>query len=288
MKLLLSVFLVQLLAATNAPVFSTDKVRHWSEDLSKEELAAPYLATFKYGKYELRYLGAKHENSLHSPTLELVDKTFQNEKINAVIIEPYPYSKGESWAWFLDYVKTNRHDDFLPLGEAALSALLANERGIPFFGGEPTDEDILKQITSEGYSPSELVISYLIRQIPQWRREGEFDKQKYEVLASSYLTATCRDLNMNPCPTLRDAEQWYTKMNGKTLTQDVDSQESAPIADSQLGTQRISSAITLIRDKFTLKIIEKVLAKYEHVLVVYGHSHFLDLQPALEDSVGGG
>lgn len=269
-----------------APVFSTDKVRHWSEDLSKGEVAAPYLATFKDGKYELRYLGSRHENSLHSPTLELVDKTFKTEKINAVVIEPYPYSKGESSAWFLDYIKKNRHDDFLPLGEAALSALLADERGIPFFGGEPTDEDILQQISSEGFSPSELVISYLVRQIPQWKREGELEKQKYEVLASSYLSATCRNLNVNPCPTLRDAEQWYTKMNGKILTEDVDSQESAPLVDSPLGTQRISSAITLVRDRFTLKIIEKVLAKYERVLVVYGHSHFLDLQPAFEDSMG--
>lgn len=55
---------------------------------------------------------------------------------------------------------------------------------------------------------------------------------------------------------------------------------------STLLTQKISSAVGIIRDRYTIQIIQRCLHKFKKVAVVYGASHYLTLRNGIEAGMG--
>lgn len=72
----------------------------------------------------------------------------------------------------------------------------------------------------------------------------------------------------------------------RLTTADVHNEVVAPYSDGKLYTQKISTEIGFIRDRFTLKIIEAMLLKYEKVAVVSGAGHFLALRKSFDAFFG--
>jgi hypothetical protein len=113
---------------------------------------------------------------------------------------------------------------------------------------------------------------------------GELDDSR----STSFLKHYCRTFQIEEarCPSLSRIRSWYKSKSGKALNSKITTEESAPIFGSKVFTQKVSSAIGIIRDRFTLGLIEAILSKHRNVTVVYGASHYSTLKPAIEAGLG--
>jgi hypothetical protein len=290
MKMILLVFVFLSITAcstTSTPKLDPAKIRPWSDELGSEyPRNKAVIAHFKRNNFELFYLAARHTNTMGEDTLNLVQTLFDKFKFNVLIIESLPHSVGESPKWFIDEAKAGRTTKFIKGGESAMSVILASNKKIPFFAGEPDHQDIFRGLKAKGYSDLDVLGFYTVRQIPQWVREQNDKKTMFQKKIPPYLSHYCKTFSVQSCPNAEDVMKWYKDKIGYELTPDVSNEEVAPYAEGKLFTQKISSEIGTIRDHFTLNIIEQMLIKYERVAVVYGASHFSTLRKSFEKYFG--
>lgn len=285
--LILAVLLSLTSCAPFKPKLDPEKIRPWSDELSKEyPRERPVIAHYKRDNYELFYLAARHTNTMGEDTLNLVQTLYDKFKFNVLIIESLPHSVGESPKWFVEEAKAGRTAKFIKGGESALSVILASNKKIPFFAGEPDHQDIYRGLKDKGYTDIDVLSFYTVRQIPQWVREQNDKSTLFHKKIPSFLTNYCKTFSVQNCPSTVDVMKWYKDKIGYELTPDVSNEEVAPIKDGTLYTQKMSAEIGHIRDHFTLNIIEQMLLRYERVAVVYGASHFSTLRRSFEKSFG--
>ena len=266
---------------------NASSIRPWSQTLTEEYPSGkPIIAHYKRHGYELFYLAARHENDFGSETLNLVQELFARFHFNVLIIEPIRFDSGESPQWFIDRSKEGRTDKFIVGGESSLAALLAKEKNIPFFGGGLEHSDVYLGLKEHNYSDEDILAFYVVRQIPQWILERESVEGLLERKVPPFLEHYCKALKSLSCPTLTDIKRWYVSTTGRELSAQVSSEETAPYADGNLKTQKISSAVGAIRDRYTLALIETMLHKYKRVAVVYGGSHYVTLKKSLDSGLG--
>lgn len=244
------------------------------------------IAHYKLGPYELFYLAARHTSSVDSDTMRLVQHLFEKEKFSVLLIEPIPYSSGESPMWFVEESKKGITDTFIPGGESALAVSIADKKKIPFFAGEPDHQTIYQELKTLGYTDQDIVGFYVIRQIPQWVRQKESITDLFSRKIPSFIDHYCKVFVIQDCPSLKTTKAWYKSKLGYDLTTDVSKMETAPLSDGKLFTQTLSSHVGYVRDHFTLNIIEKLLHQYKKVAVIYGASHFKTLRQSFDVSLG--
>jgi hypothetical protein len=269
------------------PKFSSDLIRQWNANLDHEFPGRePGLAHYKKDPYELFYLAASHENVIDSGTIKLVTQLFEKNKFNVLLIESIPNSSGESPRWFLIEAEKGLRKDFIIGGESAWAVIQANKRKIPFFAGEPDHQDIYLGLKALGYTDLDVIGFYVARQTPQWVREREKTQRLLERKAPPFIKYYCKIFSISACPTLSEAKRWYREKNGLELNVGITNDDVGPEHDGKLFTQRISSAVGDIRDKFTLKIIESLVHKYQRVAVIYGAGHFVTLRKSFDVALG--
>ncbi len=285
--MLLILVLIFVFGCTTQPKLDSNSIRSWSSTLSREEpFRDPYVAEFSSRSYKLFYLAAHHENKTNSKTLELVKLLIESKPIQAIIIEPISFAEGISPQFYIDYSRKGLNGDFVEGGESAWAVLKAQEKSIPFFGGEPTHQMIFEGLIQAGYTELDVIGFFLIRQIPQWKRQKQTDSVKLEEFAPDYIKNSCRKIRLKKCPTFFAVKKWYKDINNKDLTSQVNKEDAAPYLDSRIFTQRISGTIGRIRDMYTVDVIEKILVEYKTVLVIYGASHFMTTSPVFEKALG--
>ena len=280
-----------LAACTTSPSsslqLSEKKIRSWSDELGREyPQEKSVIAHYKKGEYELLYLAARHTNNLADPTLKLVETLFEQFKFNVLLIESIPFASGESPAWFLKDARAGRSQKFIKGGESSLAVILADEKRIPFFAGEPDHEDIYLGLKSKGYTDLDFIAFYVARQVPQWVREQEPKKDLLERKIPKFTAHYCRLLKLPRCPKRLEIIDWYKQKNGQDLSVNISNEDVAPYEAGALFTQRISAEVGKIRDRFTLKVIEQLLRKYKSVAVIYGAGHFLTLRQSFDSEFG--
>lgn len=286
-KILVVCSLALFSACSTAPRLSEEKVRNWSDELGREyPQEKSVIARYKKNDYELFYLAARHTSTVGDPTMNLVQTLFDQFKFKVLLIESIPFSSGESPAWFLKEAQAGRGEKFIKGGESSLAVILADQKGIPFFAGEPDHKDLYLGLKSKGYSDLDFIGFYLARQIPQWIREQEPEKDLLKRKTPKFTAHYCRLVSLSRCPDLLEIMNWYKEKNGKDLTLSLLNEEVAPYESGTLFTQRMSADIGKIRDRFTLKIIKQLLQKYKKVAVVYGAGHFLTLRHSFDFEFG--
>ncbi len=274
---------------SSAPKFNESLVRPWKTELNKESPSKkPFIAHFKRGSYELYYLAAHHANDPKSETHYLLNELFQRFRPKFLVVEPIPNSEGESPDWFLRESKKGMKKNIVVGGESSVAAVLADERKIPFAGGEIEHREIYEKLRRHGFSQEDVLGFYLVRQIPQWVRQKESGKDLIDIKAPPFIAHYCKTFGIETgvCPSVSKIKDWYRSDSGKNLGSSIDPEEVAPIDGSPLFTHRISSAIGSIRDRYTLMLIERYLLKYQQVAVVYGRSHYLTLRDGIEAGMG--
>lgn len=284
-----SFLLLFQLGCTTIPKFDESLVRPWQTELNREAPSRrPYIAHHKVGRTELFYFAAHHDNDPNSDTIKLVERLFKEFKFEAVIIEPIANSFGVSPDWFVKDSREGAAVSFVKGGESAVAAIRADERKLPFFGGEIDHKQLFEELKTQSFTDEDILGFYLVRQIPQWIRQKENAKGLLEKKGPGFISHYCKtfEIESAKCPSLDQLKAWYQKKNLKKLDINVTTEDVAPRVDGELFTHKVSSAIGIIRDRFTLDIIDAALKKYKKVAVVYGTSHYLTLRKSLEASLG--
>lgn len=264
-------------------------IQPYSYDLqSNEPFAAPFLARFKHGRRELVYIAASHENRVGSTTFKLIDRAFGEYDFRVVVLEGFPASLGVTPPSIVQNFENGRDGGFYRWGEPAYAALKARDLGIPFLGGEPDEEDVIREAREAGFSAEDMAGFYFVRQIPQFVRDGSVRSASLGELYDTFLPRMREELKLEPEDFgFREFLAWYETANGKTLDlQTFDSEETAPLARGEYRTQRISHVIGMARDRFVVRLTARLLERHDRVLVVFGRSHLAQQRPALEEMLG--
>jgi hypothetical protein len=164
------------------------------------------------------------------------------------------------------------------------------EHGARFIGGEPDESAVARAVLARGYAKEDLLGFYFVRQLLTLRRDGTLAEKGLDECFRSSNAALSRAAGLEDEGarfTLDRFHEWYARRQGKPFDAAmVDNEEPAPIATGKYFTQRISSVVGLVRDRFIVQLIASYLATDKGVLVVYGASHFPTQEPALKMLLG--
>jgi NADPH-dependent 7-cyano-7-deazaguanine reductase QueF-like protein len=268
-------------------------VQPYSYDLEHKEPYAeqPFLSHFKKGNKNIVYIAARHQNTVDSKTFKLIDKGFDDFRVNCVILEGVEFSIGESPESLLKNYKLSNDGVFYKWGETSYTAIKASEIGVPFIGAEPDEGYILKTMIGKGYKIEDVFFFYFVRQLPQYERNMALETKSLPELFHELMEQYIKKNSLNLLESKRLSFEvflnWYKQKNHKVFNfQSFDPEEAAPLSDGVYFTQRVSSEIGLIRDRHIVQVICNTLIKYDCVLVVFGKSHLATQRNFIETMMG--
>jgi len=264
-------------------------VRAWSLELKRTEpMPYPFVAEFRSGKKNLHYLAINHENWKSSKSFRLIREVFRKQVSDIVLMEGFENSQEINPKRMVIAAKSDGKNSFYKWGETTFAIQEAVRRNIPFVGGEPDESEILSGVTSHGYSARDLLYFYFVRQIPQMQRDQTLTEISIESSFNRFISKTMKRLRMlEKEPSFEEFKTWYFEKNKQPFfLSNIDSEASAPLADGEMFTQRISSHVGQVRDEFVIQRVRELLLNHDRVLMIYGGSHFVCQQHALEALLG--
>jgi gamma-glutamyltranspeptidase/glutathione hydrolase len=266
---------------------TSSSVRDWSADLARETPDAPFQALYQRNDHTLTYLGVRHENDLSSSSMQLISNTFAKKKFDVVLLEGFPSAKGKNPESMKTEALQDGKNGFFQEGETGLSIQLAVKYGVAFIGAEPDENEVETSILKAGYTKQDLLFFYLVRQIPEFRRQKKLTILTNDDLFNQFLKNWSRTLEVDPTPDLKTFFTWYKEKNGKAFNvDDIDTEVPAPLGTGKLFTQRLSAVVGRRRNEFIVDQITTAVHQYKSVLVIFGASHWATQRLALEDLMG--
>ncbi len=288
----LSLFLLLLssCAAKSGVRADLSKLRPWSKELmAREPMAPPYVVDFEAGPKALTYIAVEHSNEASSASLQLVEKAMEARRYSVVLLEGIPRSLGLSPASIAESAKRDGGNGFYRAGETSVAVLKALRRAVPFVGGEPDEELVKANVLNAGFSMEDLFGFYIVRKIPQWRRDGTLSRGGFEEAFLEYGPSIGKSLGYagGAEPSLESFHRWYQAKMGKPFrAREISNETVAPYAGGDLFTQKIAFITSRVRDEHIMRVTEELLNKYGKILMVFGSSHFPVQQLAIESMLG--
>ncbi len=269
-------------------------IRDYSRELQDlEPYRNPYIAHFHDEEKHLYYVAARHERGPENGTFKSVRAAMQHGKPHILVIEGLETERGVSPAFYQDHVKHKAAENFSTCEEPVYAAHQAMQTGIPFIGGEPSDNHIFAQMTEKGYSVKDVAAFYLLRSASRWVKHEEVNAQNFDHKAQEYLDHL-RYYVENKIPaeqrlTVQEFKAWYADHNdcvGRDYLQ-INSQNLAPMRSQHASYfERMSADTGEIRERHLDTIIADALSNNDRVLVVYGGGHLVQSRKVFENMLG--
>ena len=270
----------------------SEKLAVWTQTLANSHRDVPELLFFRRGDRKLAFIGVQHDSNPASRTHRLIDSTFAIFKPRVVIVEGAPTSWGYNPTRLIE-VGGQRPDaqGLLPEGETVPTVRGALASGSIIVGGEPSDADVRRIAATRGVSDEDLLGFYVLRVIPQWLSQREFDDLKSTratALIDEQLARSRAELKLSPdlLPDATAWRRWRLERNVGASPSRIDIEEAGPLADGPWKTSQVGAAISRARDTHLFELTRAELAKHRSVLVVFGGSHALIQLPALQGLMG--
>jgi hypothetical protein len=253
------------------------------------EYAIPFVASYQRGNEKLVFVGTRHAYDPNSPTMRAVAEGFSKSAPAVVILEAFPTSMGENPPQVVEVAQRygTAEADGVASGEWMYAASLALARGIPFLGGEPTQEEQLDGLRAEGFTDSDLAFDAVLGWYSQSLGSKEVPDTSLESLNKIYpeLADVVRQQTGLEAPSLEEFRRRYKDLYGVDIVGDLELGPRINIGDTPQRA-RLRVARTTIRDRHILGVIENQLSQRHSVLVVYGGAHWSTLSAALEARLG--
>jgi hypothetical protein len=247
-------------------------------------LKQPYAVSFKNNKNTLLFIASKHAVGLNSSTFQLIKEAFNAYVPDIVIIEGVDSAEGVSPSRLTKHIQTTCLPKWYGCGEIYYSIHLAQKRNIPVIGAEPSDSEIFDSVITQDYTKQDIVFFYFSQMIPQYYRQNQI-KSKSDLipLFNQFVAKYFDPLNYS----FSDYSAWLKRKLGldPEWGQLIDQNQTAPIENGQY-LQKLSSNISIIRDKHILTLIFKMLDQGKNVMVVLGASHYPLQKDVLEQYLG--
>jgi hypothetical protein len=285
-------------AATPFPLPSEDRILPSSVKLERRTqpwcpgdcaVLVPFVAQYQKGTQRLVFVGVRHAFNPSDPTMRAVAAGFAEVRPRVVILEGFPTAMGENPPPLVEEARRSGAPDAdeFARSEAMYAGSLALSRGIPFLGGEPTQDEQTEVLRVKGFTDVEIVFSSLLGWFSQSLRSGDIPDTSADSLAKVYpqLAQHVRDQVHLEAPSLSEFRRLYKVMYGVDIVGDDKFPLRIDIGDtSRHGQQSREGMMT--RDRHLLGLIEQQLTERHSVLVVYGGSHWSTLSAALEERLG--
>lgn len=263
--------------------FDKTLVLPWSNELSKEEpYEYPFLSTYKKGEKILYYVAALHSPNEDSETFQLISSLLETKKIDLVIVEGISNSLGNSPKGLINWANRQGENGSYDGFETAYTIKKTSSLRIPFTGGEPNESYLYDELLGQGFKCSDYLFYNFTQQVFQAQEANTLDTSKVNEFFEEFISKKVTDLNISKTFHFNEYKKWYQQNNNTEFSaQNISPEVCAPYKDGELLTQRISSAMCILRDQFTVSVIETSLNKYKNVMIVYGGSHWSTQKQAL-------
>ena len=258
----------------------------WSVSLESEEpFDYPFHAQYEIDTKSLTYLATLHENSESSETFKNIKHQIENNHIDCIILEGFPFSLGYSPANMSNWAEKQGSHGVYDGFETAYSIKLADINRVKYIGAEPETHHIFEKVLQNGFSSKDIVYYFFVQQVFQNKCNSSLTEDQIESFFQSNISKYKEYLDY--LPEYSDFLSWYMENNHETfcfgsLTDSV----PAPYQDGNLLTQRISSAVCIARDQFIVSVINDIFNKFSKVVVIFGGSHWSTQKKALENAYG--
>lgn len=270
-----------------------EKLEPWTTSLRDRQPEDAFAAVYKRGRHRLVFVAAQHANRDDSLTFRLIRDAYATFQFDTVIAEGFATSRGVNPPSIFKYAAESgpKADGFVEGGETVPTTLGARQENAKLWGGEADDLDIKASVLAEGLSEADLLGFYVLRNVPQWigeRKIKDAGDAQLKPLVEAALAKSRAALHLPADVLASFAEwtEWYEDLNRKRIGVGFATEEVGPLADGKFGTNRIAFAISRARDAHLHKLIINHLNAGESVLVVFGGSHLMIQQPALDAAIG--
>jgi len=253
------------------------------------DVAVPFVASYQHGAERLVFVGVRHAFQSNDPTMLAVAAGFSEIHPGIVIVEGFPTAMGENPAPLVAEARRYGAPDASEFdrGEAMYAAALALKKGIPFVGGEPSQEEEMQVLNAKSFTDSDIGFDALLGGFSQALRSGDIPdtslaslEKVYPQLAKEIRAPTDLGGWNLAAPSLDDFRERYRGQYGIDIEKDSRFILRIDAGDSTRHGQQ-SAVNMLTRDRHLLGLIEQQLADKHSVLVVYGASHWSTLSAAL-------
>jgi len=228
---------------------------------------------FSNGQKNLYDINAAHVAGTDNPTCKTIAEAIVRYKPQAMVIES-TNDKGFSAD--------------TPMSTAVYADSLARAHNIKVIAGEPSDSAVLDAMLDKGYSAKDVMAFYMLRSIPQGKRNGTIvDEESFARVAKNMLDM-CFAGYKGEKITLPEFKAWYEahKADNKGFL-GIEISDIAPDASPDATYfQKLSAQAGIIRDRHIIGTIANALNAYDNVLVVYGGAHLVQSQPVFEQMFG--
>jgi hypothetical protein len=285
-----------LLLSSNAALplhAAPEKLQPWTTTLRDRQPAEAFAAVYKVGGKRLVFVGAQHANRADSLTFKLIRQAYDRFAFDTVIAEGFATSRGANPPSLFKYAAEAgpRPDGFVEGGETVPTVIGAEQQKAALWGGEADDLAIKTRLLTKGFSGADVLGFYVLRNIPQWIGERKIvnaGDPRLPALVTEALATNREKLQMLPSilPGFADWAAWYQVQNLRPIGASFVTEEVGPLADGKFGTNRIAYAISRERDAHLHDQIITHLNAGENVLVVFGASHLMIHEPALDAVLG--
>jgi hypothetical protein len=240
----------------------------------REGIAFPTGAHFQEetsGK-QLYYVAARHANHQNHLTCQLIQEAIQSYKPDVLILEGFDNDPDMIEA----LIKEDEGIDLKNCSEVEYAIHLALKNEISFVGAEPTEDFIRKKLKKQGYQEYDITYRDFIGSINESVRRG----QNFESLKEYY------DAYFSGGD-VKWFESWYSSVMNEdpSLEWFKNSECTAPIKDGDY-VQKLTHAISDLRNENILKTIDKSIEEYDRPMVIYGCSHYFQQHSALFKKYG--
>jgi hypothetical protein len=264
----------------------TSLITQWSKAAAKAApLPAPYVAGFEAQGAQLRYIAARHNGDIDSPTLKTVKAAFDDFRPQVVIVEGVPNEGAASPGWYLEYARQKEQDGFKSGGgETAYAATLAAGSGIDFVPAEPTEGEKLTGLLARGYSAADYM-GWSIAQLAA--THPAINDENADEIINRNIASTARRAGIDPGGFDATAfKAWYEDKTGTSFA--VATAKSEDLSPDRNGSalQKLTQAVDDVREPHIVKTIAAQMEKFDRVLVVYGSAHLVKQEPALRQMLG--
>jgi hypothetical protein len=227
---------------------------------------------------KIAYVGCRHTVDPNSPVFASVRETFKNLKPQIVFVEGM-HGINENKERVREKMQQMSIEEAMRQGESMYALKLAVDAGIDFESPEPDDANLLADMQKLGFTKEELFLQMFYRTMHQYLREHE---ERSLEACKAYLAPYFAQFR-NVIGLDESIEtQAYASINLEAGQFYGDNCDPIPWPNKPSSrTKEASAAMSLSRDKFALGRIAASLKKYDRVMVTFGRSHAISLEPGI-------
>lgn len=253
--------------------FNLDLVRPWNKN-QKNQFPTPLVAVFEKENKTLVFVGDHHADQ--NATYFYFENAVEKYNPEIIVIENVDFKDGVNpQKWTSKFINKSKEDLLKEGGIAPNAARLANLKKIPIIGGEPTIEEQMQSpfLLNKKYTANDIRNVQILQRIP-YRRDKLEIKDEVDFFKYAIKHYKVNEEFMQFIPSFK---KWYkTRSKSEFMYLKISKEEtSVNCSDDDSFFQKVACDFNINRDRTLVENIQKLLEKYNNVLVAYGTGHFV-------------